>query len=78
MDDELREFKIGDRIITNPEFDKEFRFNVWWNQNKDRPMTIKGFGKKTNSLFVNENIFGWQTDWVLKIEEFFSEEEFEI
>lgn len=79
-------FKIGDKIVTNPELDKDFRYAIWWGNNKNKIMTIKTI-IDNKSILVHENIFGWRCSWMLKVEndffskvenDFFSEEEFEI
>jgi hypothetical protein len=81
----MTEFKVGDKITTNPEWDEYFRDSTWWQLNKNKPMTIEPMTIRKIIIIrgdivyeVHENDFRWRKDWMIKVEDFIKESEFLI
>lgn len=73
-------FEIDDIAIINPIFDEEMKkvFHTWWDDWKNKPMTINKVGY--GGVSVKENGYLWDKDWLIKIpqDEFIKEEEFMV
>lgn len=70
-------FKIGDKIRTNPIYDEKFKNEKWWNNWKNKPMTIKNNIK--GCIIVEENKLFWRYDWMTTyFKDFITEEEMKI
>jgi hypothetical protein len=77
----MTEFKVGDKIITNPEWDKNYRNSPWWNDWKNKVMTIRKIivTNDTTTIEVHENYLWWDIEWMLKVEsDFIGESEFKL
>lgn len=51
-------FKIGDIVTTNPKFDNDFQISIWWNNCKDKSMTIRKIDEDC-SIYIKENNYIW-------------------
>jgi len=82
----MTEFKVGDKITTNPEWDEYFRDSTWWQLNKNKPMTIEPMTIEPMTIRkiiiirgdivyeVHENDFRWRKDWMIKVKNNFIDE----
>lgn len=73
----MKRRKRGDRIIPNPEYNKELGHNDWWWKHRDIPMTTKDIISDEDGEFytVKENFYYWKGEWV-KDYGFITEDEF--
>jgi hypothetical protein len=64
--------KVGDKITTNPEWDKHLDSHTWWIKWKNKPMFVRIV--YDNIVHVYENNFSWRKDWMIKVKNNFIDE----
>jgi hypothetical protein len=72
-------FKIGDKIRLNRKFDNNFPHEVWWNEWKDKELTVTRIAGEFR-VEVEENPYIYSFDWIIKVrrEDFIKEDEFSL
>lgn len=72
-------FKIGNTVTTDPSCDEEIKGFYWLDDWRNKPMTIKSVPtNEYQGYYVKENGYLWDKDWLIKLEEFITEEEFMV